>query len=526
MSSILETFYILFDSDASKLDKGIETVDKKATGLVDKLKAVDKTGTEAGQGLYKLLGQTAGLLGLGLSFGALLQGVKGVAEHHDELGKLAARFRDNADAVDEFLDSLQLLGIAEEKGVDSLKGLDNAIQDTVLGLGRAKAVFDELGLKVQDASGKIKPTTVFMGELAAKMSKLEKGTQIRIMDRLGLDPALLRLFATDMGDLQARMAAIDKATGANFEKALKRSQEYAKANKALGLEINTLRMFFEKLLEKFQVMALPWLTESLKATTAAVKGLVSYLLAHSKLVEGALIAIAGAILYFLVPAALSGAVAFLAMIAPIALIVAAVVAVGAAFALVYDDVMTFIEGGDSLIGRIVEWIKSIPLFTAAVEFIGAAFRAAQRAISQFIDDSPALRGAFDGLAAGARVFWEALKLVGELVVVIGKGIAWLVQGGASLLKLAAGKGIDLTTEALVNGKVMLDAAARSPISAQTPGSIANTFDRGSRSTTVQVDKIEVNTQATDAAGIAKSIGGTFEEQLRQTTSNYDDGILG
>lgn len=368
--SILDTFYILFDSDASKLDKGLDESEKKADGLIDKLKNVDKEGGKAGATLFDLVGKAAGLLGLGMSIGALVAGVKETAAAYDELGKLAARFRSTTEAVDEFRDASALLGISEEKSTGALMALDTAIQDTFLGMGRAKKVFEELGVTVTDASGKIKPTTQVMGELAEKLHGMEKGTQIRVMERLGLDPSMLKLFNADFVALQKRMADIDRASGFNLDQAVKRSAEYTKASKGLSLEVNTLKMYLEKLTEGFKVAALPIFTKAMETATKYVKMFVDFLLKHSKFTEGVFIAIAGAIAYFLIPAAINGAIAVWAMIAPFALIGLAVAAVGIAFALLYDDIMNFIEGGDSMIGHIVnKW----PIVGEILKGLGAEF---------------------------------------------------------------------------------------------------------------------------------------------------------
>lgn len=47
---------------------------------------------------------------------------------------------------------------------------------------------------------------------------------------------------------------------------------------------------------------------------------------------------------------------------------------------------------------------------------------------------------------------------------------------------------------------------------------------GGNSTSVQIDKIEINTQATDANGIANEIGQQLHSQLSYLEANYDDGI--
>lgn len=555
--SILDTFYILFDSDSSKLDKGLVESEKKAEKLTENLGDVDKAGAKAGATLYQFIGKAAGLLGLGVSVGALVSGIKETAAAYDELGKLAARFRSTTDAVDEFRDASELLGISEEKSTGALLALDTAIQDTFLGLGRAKKVFEELDISVTDAAGKIKPTTAVMGELAAKLHGMERGTQIRVMERLGLDPSLLKLFNADMVALQKRMADVDRASGFNLDQAVKRSAEYTKASKALSLEVNVLKMFLEKLQEGFKLNALPYFTKGMELATKYLRMFSDFAMKHSKLIEGFFVAISGAILYFLVPAAIQGAIAVWAMIAPFALIGAAVIAVATAFALLYEDVVTFMEGGDSMIGNIV---KKWPIVGEIIKALGAELRFlldVAKAVWDFFvgmwDDPsaafekfksdiaaglntlaekfPGLREVIDAVssafsAAGSAVAdaWGAVVSVVESVVsAVSKAIQMIVSGYD---KVKPFLGLLGPVGAAVSlGQNLLNAASSAPMAAQTSNSI-NNMSRGGRTTTVQVDKVEVRTQATDAAGISKAIGGTLTSQMRQAVANFDDGVLG
>jgi len=41
---------------------------------------------------------------------------------------------------------------------------------------------------------------------------------------------------------------------------------------------------------------------------------------------------------------------------------------------------------------------------------------------------------------------------------------------------------------------------------------------------VNIGKVEVQTQATDATGISKQIGDTLHAQMRQAVNRFDDGI--
>jgi hypothetical protein len=526
--SLLDTFYILFDSDASKLDKGLEESEKKAEKLTDKLKDVDKHGAKAGASLYGLIEKGAGLLGVGLSIGALVAGVKSTAAAYDELGKLAARFRSTTEAIDEFTDASTLLGISEEASVGALKSLETAIQDTFLGMGRAKKVFEEIGISVTDAAGKVKPTTVVMAELAEKLHGMERGTQIRVMERLGLDPAMLKLFNADFVALQKRMNEVDRASGFNLEQAVKRAAEYTKASKGLSVEVNTLKMYMEKLAESFKVSTMPFFTDALTTATKYVKQFVDFLLKHNKFVEGVFIAIGAAITYFMIPAAIKGAVAVWAMIAPFLLIGLAVAAVGAAFALLYEDVMTFLDGGESLIGQLVEWVKSFEFLNALVGVVAAGFRFLWAAfgqgldiVAEFISQSAPLQSAFGILKTMIDGVGEALSFVWNLIKQIGSGIGSALGAVGS----AFGKGLDITTKGLIEGKSALDQAAKNPLASLTSNSISNTSKATSRSTSVNVGKVEVKTAATDAEGISKAIGGSMRAQMQQAAANFDDGVL-
>ena len=555
--TILDTFFILFDSDASKLDKGLGESEKKAEGLIDKLKGVDKEGAKAGAGLFELTTRAAGLLGIGMSIGALVAGVKATAAAYDELGKLAARFRSTAEAVDEFRDAAGLLGISEETSVGALKALDTAIQDTFLGMGRAKKVFEEMGISVTDATGKIKPTTEVMGELAGKMKDMEKGTQIRVMERLGLDPSMLKLFNADFVNLQKRMADVDKASGFNLDQAVKRAAEYTKASKGLTLEVNTLKMYLEKLTEGFKVAAMPYFTKAMEIATKYVRMFVDYLMRHSKFVEGFVIAIGGAIAYFLVPAAIKGALAVWAMIAPFALIGLAAIAVATAFALLYDDIMNFIEGGDSMIGHVVarwpivgEILKALgaefvflwDTAKAVWNFLVGMFDDPAAAFEQFKSDMSAgveklietfpglkevigtITDAFTTAADTITGVWDAIvAAIQAAIAVVMDGINTVVSAfnkAKSFLGFGGGEG----SADIAAGKSALGAASSTGLASQTSNSINNTKG-GNKTTQVTVGKVEVKTAATDAEGISKAIGGSMQSQMRQAANNFDDGVL-
>lgn len=518
---VMDTFYFLFEADTTKLKTGVDEAKKKVSGVSEEATKADANMAKMGESFVSLAKKAAGLIGVGFSIKEIVQGVQETAEAYFQLEKLATQFRTTADAVDEFADAGQLIGLSQDQTVGGLKALDSAIQDTALGMGRAKMVFEELGITIKDASGKIKPTTAVMAELQEKFKSMEKGTQMRVMERLGLDPALLKLFNTDMGELQARMSKIDEAAGFNFDDAIKSSADFTKATKAMWLEIRTIGMFFEKLRERMNVSFMDTFIKGMNLASDILRRFFNFLLDHKNFAQGFFIAIAAAISYFLIPMAISGAIAVWAMIAPFVAVGAAVVAVGLAFAALYDDVMNFLEGNNSMIGEIS---KSYPIVGEIVKDMANTFQflwdVVKAVFNLMVDAIFAPQQAFDNFFKSISDAIENLKnMFPDLLksfTDVGRAIADTEL--FKLFKFAKDKVVSVAQGAM-------DFANNVPINGVSSNAISNSRS-AENNATVTIGKVEVQTQATDSEGISKSIGANMQSQIKQATSNFDDGIAG
>lgn len=227
---------------------------------------------------------------------AVFAGVKDIASEYDELDKLATRFRTTADAVDEFADMAGVLGLSKEQSIGSLKALDQAIADTAMGMGRAKMVFEELGIKVTDANGKMKPTTEVMDDLALKLKDMERGRAIRVMERLGLDPALMKLFNADLAELRKELAEIDKAAGFDLDEAVAQSKDFTKSWKALTVEFNKVKLVFEKLYESIGIKLMPKMRDGIERFRAQVEQFRRKLMDNFESIRSAIMNVVGIIM--------------------------------------------------------------------------------------------------------------------------------------------------------------------------------------------------------------------------------------
>ena len=313
--------------------------------------------------------------------GVIAMGIKKIAEEGELEARLAERFRATAAAVDGFIDSATILGVKSDDAIESLRSLDRAVVDTSMGMGRAKKVFEELGIEVKDAAGNLRPTTEVMGELAGKMKELDRGTQLRIMERLGLDQKLLYVFNADLEKLGKEIAEIDKGAGFSFDKWIAESKTFMAAWREMSREAEKWKMLFGKWIKGMAVELMPVFRTQLGRMTAGMLELRKKAMEHlPKIAQSFLPVLRGIFkiaeafikIGMRVGQAVIGIVSFIARIndatdgwlLKIAAVVAAwkylnlsflaspigiILSLAAAIALVVDDFLTWKEGGESLI---------------------------------------------------------------------------------------------------------------------------------------------------------------------------------
>lgn len=386
--------------------------------------------------------------------GAVAAGIKKIAEEGEHEARLAERFRSTVAAVDTYLDSMSILGLSGEKAEESLRQLDRAIVDTSMGMGRAKKVFEELGIEATDATGKLRPTLDVMAELGEKFKTMERGKQLRVMERLGLDQELLYYFNTDLAKLSEEISAIDKGAGFSFDKWIAESKTFMVAWREMTREAEKWKMLFGKWIKGIAVELMPHFRAQLGRMTQGMIDLRRRAMEHLPKVAEALQPMLRGIFkvaeaFIRVAMRIGEAVAmiigwlvklndatggWLAIIAAVAAAwkylnlaflatpIGALLTLGVAIAALVDDFLTWKEGGESLIDwsgdlgaamqaliDVTLWLGEaiIAAFGVARDWLSAFFAWIFDAFGLFQRDAAELADFLAGMWGAVQAAWQA-----------------------------------------------------------------------------------------------------------------------
>lgn len=307
--SILETFYILFKSDASDVKKGADEAKKSTDSVANSLAHVNKTSENVGASFLKMARSFAGLVAAGTASALFIANLKAATNYGIELDKTS-----------------RLLGV----NIEDLDAWGQAVQRTG---GSAAQFQNSLHSLAQHFGASPRIALKLLPQLADAFEKMGRLRAMHYGKMLGLDEATILLLQQGRREVQA---VIDqqKQLGVITQKD---AETFRQFNNTLADTEHATRSLFSRL----ALDSIPVIEKLLKATTKFVE----FLMRHKDLVIGALIAIGAASLTIIIPFVIANA-AIIGTVAAIGLLVGA-------FAFLYDDVKTFFEGGDSLIGR---WI--------------------------------------------------------------------------------------------------------------------------------------------------------------------------
>lgn len=460
--AVIETLYLLMKWDNSDFNKGAKEALKTTKDFQEKVEGSDRVVKKLGRSFeYLALNLARATLGF-LSINSLVSASKNAAQYADALYMLGQETNNNVEDLDAWKGAVDRVSGAGKNFESSLKGMSEALGEISIGKGGDLAAkLGMLGIHVRDAHGRVKSALPIFFELSKVFARVGKTRAIGLGKELKLDPGLV-LF------LQKGPKAIEEAIEAQKKLGVTSIKNAEDAHTLLG-NIADVGTAFRKVFENLNSVNAPLFNE----VTEHLKDLAIYLQSHAEEVAIGIKAIAIGITALLIPA---------------------------------------------LIGAVVASAPLLGLVTGA-GLIYVALEKLWGLIEQF---PPVFNFFVDG--------WH--KLTKSVV----DDIRWMVKELAHFTL----PGLDSITKAFDYAKTLKDkisghvtlvaqgqqAIAQSnnvPIALQSSTSLANNNNQSNRSTTVNVGPTTINTQATDAQGIANVFHGTLKDMLTNANNQTNTG---
>lgn len=544
--TVLDTLVTIFTADTSDLKRGYTDVRKSTDDIVREMRDAEdqaqKTRVAVGTLFKGALGWLTSIAGVSRTFGEAIahaEDIQTLQRASDTMGiaidKLDAyrlAIRDNGGDAAAAVGQLQVM----------YRQAGSAANDSAS--AQAKA-FAAIGVSVSDADGKMRDALDVMLDVSDAMQGMDRAKAIDIAARIGItDNATLDTMLRGRKEMEAMMRA-QREQGTITKESAERALAFNSAMDALSGGITRSKQALVDAL----LPALTWVTDRLGEA-------VKWFNANKHFVVGFFAAVSAAVLTFFAPAMYAAAVAAFAAISPFLLIGAAVGVAAVAIGLLVDDIAAFMRGSDSMIGKIAEQYPAIgravatmadvvmvawgvisgvlkawaTMLGALLSFVGSAARGFALVLLGGINAMLEFRERLVEVVTGAassviEVFSRMWSYVSGIIDKVRSGIGAVAGVLGKAIGWADGKdGADGVDASVAAAREHLTTIEAEPLNAATSQSISNSTS-ATTETNVQVGEITIQTQATDAKGIARDTRNELSDQLRSVNAESASAVV-
>lgn len=508
-------------SDAAKRGgRGLDNLGSSARSAGKELEEAGNRGALSFKNLKgtltKVLGVIGGVAFIKSQFAEFTEAALEVDTASKTLGMDIKEFQGWQNAAEkvglETRDLVQLFGDVSDRMYDAVLHDSGPFKDAV----------DDIGISLKGVKEGATSSADMLLQFARAVEKMPKDKAHGLLTQYGFDPESIKLIM--MGEKELEKLIKTGKEKARFDKRdIENAQKLREAQQRLNAAWRTISALFASTVSP----AVTFLTNLLGDLLGWVKENKQFVILFFT-------GLAGVITTLMLPALTAMATAAWAAIAPFAPLIAIVGAV----ALVIDDLITYIQGGESAFGDF--W----KMFGEGDE-LGARFKSLWEGIKSILASVGA------ALKAVAKFFILIFSLTGEGVIAaidgIWKGITNLYNTLVEMLNWVAQKLYNLLPDWIkdwlggdessrpeetkaeakrggVADSMRVDDVRPSILPPQVragdarPGSVSN-VNNSSRQTVFNND-IEIVTQATDGQGLAQELDRTWRNQTAQADSAF------
>lgn len=390
--------------------------------------------------------------------------------------------------------------------------------------GPFKDAVDDIGISLKGVKEGATSSADMLLQFARAVEKMPKDKAHGLLTQYGFDPESIKLIM--MGEKELEKLIKTGKEKARFDRQdIENAQKLREAQQRLNTAWRTISALFASTVSP----AVTFLTNLLSDLLGWVKENKQFVILFFT-------GLAGVITTLMLPALTAMATAAWAAIAPFAPLIAIIGAV----ALVIDDLITYIQGGESAFGDF--W----KMFGEGDE-LGARFKSLWEGIKSVLES------VWEALKAISKFFILIFSLTGEGVIAaidgIWKGITNLYNTLVEMLNWVAQKLYNLLPDWIkdwlggdessrpeetkaeakpggVADSMRVDDVRPSILPPQVragdarPGSVSNVNNSRQMTSTTNVGEVKVYTQATDAEGMAQGVVPALRNQTAQADSAF------
>ncbi len=406
-----------FNTGKEATKKGLKEASEEAnrTG-----KALKKVGEDGGKGFDSVARAAAKFLAVIGGAYAIKTFIQNTIESNAALDRFSKNLGAATRTVSAWSNAAEIAG-GSAGGLQGTMDMLSKAQTQLQLTGESSLIpyFSQLGISMADAYGRARPVNDVLLDLADRFGQMDRRTAVNMGEMMGIDPGTMNLL------IQGRRAVEDM---------IARQKEYNAISKEQAAEATRLREKIIKSRQSFEAMGrklLSDVTPALEWLLSKLQAIGDWISQNRDFVET-----------FLTVLATGLAAVGLAAI-PINLTVAAILALAAGIATLWNDYQVWKSGGESLI----DWGKWEPGITAAknammelrdkfLDFIGT-FSERFPHLSALIKDFGSAIKIFAGMLLDDVI--EVMKILWEWLGKIAEKIEWAANKVLGVVDTISGK---------------------------------------------------------------------------------------
>lgn len=510
-------------SDAAKRGgRGLDNLGSSARSAGKELEEAGNRGALSFENLKgtltKVLGVIGGVAFIKSQFAEFTEAALEVDTASKTLGMDIKEFQGWQNAAEkvglETRDLVQLFGDVSDRMYDAVLHDSGPFKDAV----------DDIGISLKGVKEGATSSADMLLQFARAVEKMPKDKAHGLLTQYGFDPESIKLIM--MGEKELEKLIKTGKEKARFDKQdIENAQKLREAQQRLNTAWRTISALFASTVS----LAVTFLTNLLSDLLGWVKENKQFVIVFFTL-------LAGVITGLMLPALTAMATAAWAAIAPFT----PLIAIAGALALAIDDLITYIDGGESafadfwsilgtgpeIINRLnATWQGFKDIFDGVLQVLGAVWKLW---VSLWNADG---QGAINALES----LWDGLLKINDVLV---RMLEWVAQKLYNLLPDwikdwlggdESSRPEETKAEAKPGGvadSMRVDDVRPSILPPQVragdarPGSVSNVNNSRQVTSTTNVGEVKVYTQATDAEGMAQGVVPALRNQTAQADSAF------